>query len=336
MRGLLLVNLGTPDAPTTEAVRRFLRAMLSDPKVMDMPAWGRWLLLNAVILPFRPARSAHAYRQVWTERGSPLLAHSFDLVSELARASDDQVLVQVGMRYGNPSMATALEALRAKGVDELVVFPLYPQEADSTTGTVRAWLDAHLAAHWPQVKVRYVPPFFREEGFLDAFVQVARPVLAAAKPEHVLFSFHGLPKKHLRRVSPACRADDECCAALGEANAHCYRAQALHTARQLASRLALAEGGWTATFQSRLGGGWIGPFTDATVDALAARGVKRLAVMCPAFVADCLETLEEIGLRAREQFRQQGGEELVLVPSLNAHPAWVRAVLELAGRASPA
>ena len=334
--GLLLVNLGTPDAPTTRAVRRYLAEFLSDPRVLDGNPVGRWLLLHGVILRFRPAKSAHAYRSIWdAERGSPLLAHSRDLAAGVARALGDGWVVELAMRYGRPAIAAALERLRAAAVDRIVVFPLFPQYAASSTATAVARVMELAATGWDVPAIDVVPAFHADAGFLAAWQAVAAPALEAARADHVLFSFHGLPERQIRKSDPSgdCLRDG-CCERLGAANAGCYRAQCYATARALAERLGVAD--YTVCFQSRLGRTpWIQPHTDALIAELATKGVKRLAVLCPAFVADCLETLEEIGIRARAQWKAAGGEELVLVPSLNATPAWVDAVAALAERHAP-
>jgi len=332
-QGLLLINLGTPEAPTPAAVRRYLAEFLSDPRVLDMNAVGRWFLLHGVILRTRPAQSAAAYQKVWTEQGSPLLVHSLALAEGVAEELGAGFQVELAMRYGQPSIPAALERLRRHGVRDIVVLPLYPHAAASSTGTSVERVYQELSKDWDAPRVRVVPPFYDAPGFLDAFAAVARPVLSAAKADHVLFSFHGLPEQHIRKsdwTAKHCLAGPDCCAQLSALNAHCYRAQAFHTARALAGRLKLDASGFTVTFQSRLRGKWIEPYTDVVLVELAQRGVKRLAVMCPAFVADCLETLEEIGIRARESFKAAGGEELTLVPSLNARPDWVREVARLA------
>lgn len=337
-RGLLLVNLGTPDAPTTSAVRRYLREFLSDPRVVDLPAWARWLLLNLVILPLRPRRSAEAYRKVWTAEGSPLLANSRKLAEAVADALEGELTVKLAMRYGRPSISEALEGFRRAGVESIVVLPLYPQYAASSAGSTVARVYELAGQGWDALPVRVVPPFFHSAGFLDAFAEVARPALAEAKPEHVLFSFHGLPERQVHRSAgpgAPCFTSGTCSAQLTAANARCYRAQCFHTARELARRLALDEDRFSVAFQSRLGRTpWIKPHTDQVLVELPARGVKRVAVVEPSFVADCLETLEEIGLRGAESFRAAGGEQLTLVPSLNAHPAWVAEVVRLARAAA--
>lgn len=342
--GLLLVNLGTPEAPTTPAVRRYLRQFLGDPRVLDINRVGRTLLLEGVILPFRPKKSAHAYRQIWdAERGSPLLYHGRDLVRGVGERLGTGWIVELGMRYGQPSLASALERLCAADVDRIVVLPMFPQYASSSTGSALEELYRAAAARINVPPLIVIPAFFDHPGFLDAFAAVAAPRLAEVAPDHVVFSFHGLPERHCRASDPTGRhclpvaggSYGACCETIVAANRHCYRAQCVATARGLASRLGLAPERTTLAFQSRLGRvPWIKPYTDVVLPELLAKGVKRFAVMCPAFVADCLETIEEIGLRARAMVADGGGE-LTLIPSLNASPGWVDTVAGLASAAAP-
>ena len=333
--GLLLINLGTPDEPTAPAVRRYLREFLGDPRVLDIGAVGRAALLNLVILPRRPKQSAAAYRTVWDpQRGSPLLYHSQDLAAGVAAKLGDGWRVELAMRYGRPSIGEGLTALERAGVDRVVVLPLFPQYASSSTGTAIARVMELAAERWNVPALDFVPPFFDDPGFLTAFERVAQPVLEQVQPDHVLFSYHGLPVRQIAKTDTAgahCFQSTTCCDSL--ANPHCYRAQCFATTRELAARLALPAERYTVCFQSRLGRTpWIEPFTDVEIERLAKQGHKRLAVLCPAFVADCLETLEEIGVRLREQWQAAGGEELTLVPSLNATPAWIDAVSAMAER----
>ncbi len=330
--GLLLVNLGTPDAPTTPAVRRYLREFLSDPKVIDVNRLARFLLVNGIIAPFRSPRSAAAYRLIWTDEGSPLLVHGRRL-TDAVRERLIGTPVELAMRYGRPTIDDALGRLAAAGVRRVVCFPLYPQNADSSVGSTVAALEAAARRSKADLTVEFVPPFFDATPFIESAAAVGRPVLAALDPDHVLFSFHGLPERHVRkadRTGEHCLAAEICCAAITDANRGCYRAQSFETARRLAAALDLAGDAWSVAFQSRLGRTpWIRPFTDEVVPALARRGVRRLAVFCPAFVADCLETLEEIGLRAAASFRSAGGDRLELVPCVNADPRWADGVVEL-------
>jgi ferrochelatase len=333
--GLLLINLGTPDEPTTPAVRRYLREFLGDPRVLDIGAMGRAMLLNLIILPTRPAKSAHAYASIWDpKRGSPLMYHSQDLAAAVAEQLGAAWHVELAMRYGSPSLASALDKLADAEVERIVVLPLFPQYASSSTGTAQARVMELAGQCWNVPPLDFVPAFYDDPGFLDAFAAVARPRLAEFRPDHVLFSFHGLPVRQIvktDRTKKVCFKTETCCDRLD--NPHCYRAQSFATARGLAQRLDLTAERYTICFQSRLGRTpWIEPYTDHVLDKLAHGGTKRLAVLCPAFVADCLETVEEIGIRARQQFKGGGGEELILVPSLNATRPWVDAVCAMASR----
>ncbi len=333
MNGLVLMNVGTPDAPRPREVRRYLREFLGDPHVVDINPVGRWMLLNLIILPFRPRKSAEAYEKIWTEAGSPLLVHGRELAARVEETLGGGWRVELAMRYGSPSVAEAVDRLERAGVTRFVLFPLYPQHATATTTTTVEHFVEVLArrGHVPPFAV--VPPFYDHPSFVRAFAQVGRPVLEEKRPDHVLMSFHGLPERQVTRLDRTgahCLGAETCCDAIVEANRHCYRAQCFATARALAAELGIPEDGYTVTFQSRLGRTpWIRPYSDLVIPELARQGKKRLVVFCPAFVTDCLETLEEIGLRGRDSFREAGGEELTLVPSLNAHPAWVGAVAEL-------
>lgn len=337
MNGLLLVNLGTPDAPTTRAVRRYLREFLWDRRVLDINPVGRAALLYGIILPFRPKKSAAAYRAIWgrgvAPETSPLLHWGRALSAAVSAELGDGWKVALGMRYGSPSIASALDELLAHDLDRLVVVPLYPQYASSSTGST-------LEKVLELVKGRpVVPPlslirdFHADPGFIGAVTDVARPELDAFRPDHVLISFHGVPERHVRATDPTgahCLATPTCCDAPCPANAACYRAQSFATARAIAARLGLPDGGWSVAFQSRLGRvPWIRPYTDEVLVELAKAGTRRLAVLTPSFVADCLETLEEIGIRAEEDFKAAGGEALHAVPCVNAHPSWAGALADL-------
>ena len=329
-KGILLLNLGTPDSPEVPDVRRFLAEFLTDPLVIELPAPLRFLLVHGVILPFRPKKSAAAYKKIWTERGSPLRYHGDDLAAMVEQQTGRKTAI--GMRYGNPSVASALDKLTDSGVRTAHVVPLFPQYSEAAWVTVVE--AAKTAARERQVELEIVAPFFEHPGFLDAFATLFREHTADLAPDRVLMSFHGLPVTHLRRTdrSPGgrCLTDPSCCDAIDARNEYCYRAQCFATARGLANRLHLEKGSYDVTFQSRLGRRpWIKPFTDEQIRALAQSGSKRLAVICPSFVADCLETTEEIGMAARASFIEHGGEELTLVPCLNSEDSWVDAVVSM-------
>jgi ferrochelatase len=327
---VLLVNLGTPRSPRPRDVRRYLREFLSDPRVLDMPAPLRFLLLELVILPFRPRRSALAYQKIWTPAGSPLLVHGRALASALAAELGEGYAVELAMRYGEPSIREALEKLAARTPVRLIALPLYPQYSTAATGSSLAKLASEHARLGGLPPLETLDAFYAEPAFIAAFAEVARERLAAFRPDFVLFSYHGLPERQLTALDRSgrhCLATPGCCDAIGTANRDCYRAQCFATTRALAASLALTPERFATSFQSRLGRTpWIRPYTDLLLPELAAKGVRRLAILCPAFVADCLETLEEIGIRARAQWRALGGDELLLVPSLNAEPAWTQAI----------
>ncbi|MGE0710021.1 MAG: ferrochelatase [Planctomycetota bacterium] len=335
--GLLLINLGTPAAPETPEVRDYLGQFLDDPRVIDIAEWKRWLILNLFILRSRPPESARAYQKIWTERGSPLLFHTQDLRDAVAARLGPEVPVAVGMRYGEPSIATGLAELARAGVDQVVALPLYPQYASSSTGTALEELYAQAGKSDHVIPLAVVPPFYDHPAFVRALTEVSAPALREARAERVLVSFHGLPERHVRRSGPLCLEQPDCCLRIGPENRTCYRAHCYATARALATSLELPDGGWEVAFQSEVPGKdpWIKPNTQARIRELAAEGVKRLAIVAPSFVADCLETLEELALRAAEEFRELGGEELVVVPCLNAAPVWADAVVELARACAP-
>lgn len=330
LTGVLLVNLGTPDAPDTKSVRRYLRQFLSDPRVVTMPAPLRWLLLNLVILPTRPRRSAEAYQKVWTAEGSPLLVHSRALARGVASELGDAYRVELAMRYGEPSIEAGLRALRAAAVERVLVLPLFPQYASSVTDSVEAEVERLVGRLGAFPPVEFLGAFFDDPGFIEPWAALAGPGLAEFGADHVLFSFHGLPEDQIRASdlqSGHCLSSASCCDAPGTSLPKCYRAQCYRTADALTRALALDAETTSLSFQSRLGPRpWIRPFTDEVVEDLARAGHKRLAVFCPSFVADCLETLEEIGMRLTEQWREAGGEALWLAPCPNGDPSFAASV----------
>lgn len=331
LTGVLLLQLGTPDSPSVPDVRRYLREFLSDPRVLDMPAPARALLLNAVILPFRPRRSAEAYEKIWTEDGSPLTLHTAALSAGVQSVVGDTYRVVYAMRYRNPSIEEALDAL--VGCRRIIVLPLFPQYASAAGGSAVEKTLGLLAGGWNIPEIRVLGAFYDHPGFLKAAAAVARPLLSSFRPDHTLFSHHGLPEKQVRRGDTSkgwCLATDACCDGIVGDNRFCYRAQCYATTRGLAAELDLEDGAHSTSFQSRLAGQkWIEPYTDRVLPALYERGVRRIAVLTPSFTADCLETLEEIGIRGRAQWEGLGGEEMLLVPCVNATPTWVGAVAEM-------
>lgn len=338
MNGLLLVNLGTPDAPTTAAVRRYLAEFLWDHRVLSIPAVPRALLLYGAILPFRPAKSAEAYRKVWDPvTGSPLLHHSEALTGAVRAALGQGWTVALGMRYGKPGLAGALQTLEDAGCERIFVQPLYPQYASSSTGSTVERLMGLAAARPATPNLSVLPEFYDDPDFIAAFAEIARPQLQAFAPDHVLMSYHGLPEDQVKATQLGagghCLSTPSCCDRIETVNSRCYRAQCFATTRALSAALGLRPEQVTVSFQSRLGRTpWIKPYTDVLLPELAAQH-KKLAVLCPSFVADCLETLEEIGVRAKEEYAALGGAlELIACP--NSSPRWVQAIADRARRAA--
>lgn len=336
--GVLLVNTGTPRSPQTADVRRYLAQFLNDPRVIDMHPVGRWLLLNLIILPFRPAKSAHAYRAIWTPRGSPLLCHGEDLATRLQAVLGDGAEVRLAMQFGEPSVPAALDAWASAGIDRVIAVPLFPQFAAASFGSAEAAVLSDAARRWTTPSLQVVPPFWQEPEYLDAVAASIRTVLERDHPDHLLLSYHGVPERHCTRTDTTgqhCLKQDTCCSNLLTANRNCYRAQCMATSRALVQRLGLPEDKVSVAFQSRLGRTrWIQPATDARLLELAKQGVRKLAVAEPSFVADCLETLEEIGIRGREDFRAAGGEDLILVPALNASQTWAEGLAAIIRRST--
>jgi ferrochelatase len=319
--GVLLLNIGTPDSTSTRDVRRYLREFLSDPRVIDIHPVGRWLLLNLVILPFRPKASGAAYRKIWTEEGSPLLVNTrrqaAALESALAKRWRGSVKVALGMRYGEPSIAAALKTLGGWGARRVLVLPLYPQYSATTTASTYDALFEALAAERCVPDLRIVSRYHDHPGYIDA---LAASVVAAREQNghhgRLLFSFHGLPRRY-------CDAGDP------------YYEQCLETARLVAARLDEAPDNWAVAFQSRVGRErWLQPYTESLLCEWGKSGVRAVQVLCPGFSADCLETLEEIAIRAADLFRSCGGESLQYIPALNDDPEHIAALADIVIRQS--
>ena len=314
--GALLVNLGTPDAPTPAAIRRFLAEFLWDPRVVEAPRWLWWLALHGVILRVRPARSAHAYRQIWTPQGSPLLLHTRALVDGVRGNLQRQLAATVvlGMSYGSPGIPAALEELRRAGVRRLVVLPLYPQYSCTTTASVFDRVTS-LLQRWRWVpELRFIGNYHDEPAYVDAIAASILEHWRTHERGHLLFSFHGVPRRYLLAGDP-------------------YHCQCQKTARLVADRLGLDAGAWTVSFQSQVGRDeWLRPYTDETLPRLAREGQRRISIVCPGFATDCLETLEEIAIRNRALFMGNGGEVCDYIPALNASDAHAGLLADLIAR----
>jgi len=316
--GILLANLGTPDRPDSAALRKYLREFLWDRRVVEVPRPIWWIILNLIIVPFRSPRSAEAYRRVWTERGSPLLFHTLDLARAMEHEFErgqPQVRVYPAMRYGRPGIAEALEQAREDNVQRLIVLPMYPQYSATTTASVFDGLANTLKKVRWLPELRFVTHYHYDEAWVEAVADRIRAhQKTRGKPERLIFSFHGIPKKYLLKGDP-------------------YYCECQSSARRIAERLKLNPKEWLVTFQSRLGREeWLKPYTDDTLLGLVGEGVKHVQVVCPGFAVDCLETIDEIGLENREAFEDAGGENLDYIPALNAEPDHARVLTELCWR----
>jgi ferrochelatase len=311
--GVLLVQLGTPDAPTSPALRRYLKEFLSDPRVIEVPRFRWWFILRLFILPFRPAQSAAKYRRIWNEQtGSPLL-HITRLQTDALQRLLPDVPVRFGMQVGNPPVADVVREMVQGGVERLLVLPMYPQFSATSAGSAYDSVFKAVMRLRRMPAVRVVPPYYEHPAYLDAVTAVIREDLARLpwEPEHYLLSFHGIPIKYAQRGDP-------------------YATHVKRTTARLIERLGWPRDRWTQTFQSLFGRDrWLRPYTEETLRRLAGRGVRRVFVAMPGFTTDCLETLDEIGYEAREAFRHAGGEELRACPCLNDHPAWIEALRTL-------
>lgn len=334
--GVLLVNLGSPDSTSVADVRKYLREFLMDARVLDAPWPLRWCVVNLAILPKRPAESAEAYKKIWTSEGSPLVATSRNVRRELQRRLGGEAAVELAMRYQSPGIGPAITRLREQGVTELLVIPLFPHYAMSSFETAAVRAQEAAARMAPEMKVKVVAPYFDDPGYIASLVASAEDFLEAGY-DHLLFSFHGLPERHMRKANPGhCLASPNCCDNPGPALPTCYRAQCFATVRAFVAAAGVPQDKHSVSFQSRLGREpWLKPYTDAEFVRLAKTGAKKLLVMCPAFVSDCLETLEEIAMRGRGVFLGAGGQEFGLIPCLNEHPRWIDALEKMVLREFP-
>jgi ferrochelatase len=330
MKGILLVNLGTPDSSKVGDVRKYLREFLSDGRVIDINPIGRFLLVNLIIAPFRSPKSAKEYRKLWTEKGSPLKFHSVELAKLLQESLGNEYVVELGMRYQSPSVESVLERLRAKNVKSLLVVPLFPQYASATNGSVHEEV-MRILSSWQLIPTTtFVDAFPTQPTMIEAYAENGRRYMEKERYDHFLFTYHGLPERQLKKADKECLVGGECCAVFSDRNRLCYRAQCFETSRKLAKALGISDKEYTVSFQSRLGRDpWIKPYTDGVIEKLVEKGYKKVLAFSPSFVADCLETTVEIGETYAEFFHEKGGEKLQLVESLNTSPTWVKALKEI-------
>ena len=333
-QGVLLVNLGSPDSPSVGDVRKYLREFLMDPRVLDMPWFYRSLLVYGCILPFRPRQSAEAYRKIWQPEGSPLVITSKKVRAELQRRMP--LPIELAMRYQNPSIESAIRSLQNQGVTELLLIPLFPHYAMSSFESAVERVKEVLVRCAPGIALTTARPYYEDPDYIEALVASASDWLKDGY-DHLLFSFHGLPEKHMRKADPTrshCLMAENCCLAPSPAHATCYRAQCFKTVAAFVKKAGVTK--YSVAFQSRLGRDpWLKPYTDYELVRLAETGIKKLLVICPAFVSDCLETLEEIALRGRDTFLAAGGTECALIPCLNEHPLWIAALEKMVARLTP-
>jgi protoporphyrin/coproporphyrin ferrochelatase len=328
---ILLINLGTPNDPGPSAVARYLGQFLNDRRVIDIHPVARFFLVNFVIIPFRSFRSSKLYKAIWTGQGSPLLLHTIELRNKLRKQLPASFLIECAMRYQEPSIASALESIRLQHPDRIKVIPLYPQYASSSTGSTLEEV-MRCVRKWEVIPaMEFISKFYDHPAFLKAVAQVTSKFDITAF-DHVIFSYHGLPERQILKASVSygktCSLGD-CCNVVNDTNRYCYRAACFETTRRLVSALNIPSGKFTTSFQSRLNDKWLKPYSDKVIEDFGRSGLKRLLVLSPAFVADCLETIYEIGVEYNEIFRHHGGENVTLVPALNATDVWVEALAEI-------
>lgn len=339
--GVLLINLGTPDSPKTADVRKYLGQFLNDPRVIDINPIERFILVNGIIVPFRSSKSAKLYEKIWTKEGSPLLINSIRQKELLQKELGHQFVVELGMRYQSPSIESALNKLREAQVEKIIIIPLYPQYASSSTGSSVEEAMRILKKWEVTPSIEVISKFYDNPDFIEACIDVAKKHLSPKEDgdkkifeyDYFIFSYHGLPERHIMKSAAHYGKDicklGTCCDVITKNNQYCYRANCFETTRQLVKGLNIPEGKYETTFQSRLSDKWIKPYSDKVVEQKAKEGKKNILIFSPAFVADCLETIYEIGIEYNEIFIKHGGEKIQLVESLNDSPKWIDALKKM-------
>ncbi|WP_037318517.1 ferrochelatase [Salegentibacter sp. Hel_I_6] len=325
-KGVLMVNLGSPKSTDPKDVKNYLDEFLMDERVIDVPYWARVLLVRGIVLNTRPKKSAEAYQKIWWDEGSPLIVLSERLQNKIDK--NTSVPIALAMRYGEPSIKAGLQELHDKGVDEVLLFPLYPQFAMATTETILVLAEELRKEFFPKMQFTTVPPFYNHSDYIRVLAESIAEKLKGKDFQHLLFSYHGVPERHIRKsdvTKSHCKIDGSCCQTASAAHQFCYRHQCYETTRLVAEYLELKENSYSVSFQSRLGfDPWLQPYTDRTIERFGKQGMKKLAIVTPAFVSDCLETLEEIAMEGEEIFHEVGGEEFTVVPCLNDRNDWVK------------
>ena len=327
-KGILLINLGSPQSTEVGDLRKYLDEFLMDERVIDKPWLLRALLVKGIIVPFRAPKSAEAYKKIWTKEGSPLIVHTQELKNSLQQEIEEPV--EIAMRYGNPTPESAFDALlkRELAIEEVVVLPLYPHYAMSSYETAVENVKESYQKKKYSFKLTFIPPFYNDPDYLRALSENIKPYLNQSY-DQILFSYHGIPGRHVRKSDVTgchCLNSGNCCEVDSPAHAFCYRHQIRTTTKLVTEMLNIPENKYSISFQSRLGKGWLTPFTDIRLQELPGEGIKNLLIICPAFVSDCLETLEEIAMRGKEIFMNAGGESFTMIPCLNTNPLWVKAI----------
>lgn len=330
-KGIIIVNLGSPESTKVSDVRKYLNQFLMDGRVIDKPWLLRTLLVRGIIVPFRASGSAKAYKEIWTDEGSPLILQTEELKNALQDISEYPV--EMSMRYGNPTPEAAFNTLLKKvpDLEEVIVFPLYPHYAMSSYETAVEFMKEYHKKKRYSFKLKFVDAYFKEPAYINALSESMRPYLSRHF-DHLLFSYHGVPERHIHKSDITgchCLKVENCCEIDSAAHQFCYRHQVTMTTKLVMEKLQVDAGKYSISFQSRLGGGWLTPYTDIRLKELPAKGIKNLLIVCPAFVSDCLETLEEIEMQGRQIFLEAGGESYTMIPCLNAHPLWVKAIASM-------
>jgi len=329
-KGVLLLNIGSPVSYDVPDVKKYLKTFLMDPDIISIPFFVRWPLVHGIIVPRRGEYSAANYKKIWLEgEGSPLTVYTQRFAAQLQEDLGSDYVVKVGMRYSPPGIAQALQEFAAESIDSLTLAPLYPQYAEATTGSSLKEVERLMNRMGLKIPTTTLPPFYAHKAFVDPTVKVIKETLQDEQVDHYLFSFHGLPESQVRKVS-GCLVSQDCCFEKSACAKKCYRAQCYASATAIAEAMGIPGSHWSVAFQSRLGRGeWLKPATDHTIELLAQSGKKKIAVVCPSFVADCIETLEEIGIGGSELFKEKGGDTYVLIPCLNDSPEWTHNFAQL-------
>jgi len=326
MKGVLLVNLGSPESTNPKDVKKYLDEFLMDERVIDVPWLLRAFIVKGIVLNTRPKKSAAAYQKIWWEEGSPLIVLSERLQEKIDQFTE--VPISLAMRYGKPNIEQGLKELSAKGVDEVLLLPLYPQFAMATTETILVLAEELQKEKFPQMKLTTLPPFYNRPDYIEVLSRSIAEKIENLDYEHLLFSYHGVPERHIKKsdiTKSHCQIDGTCCKTPSPAHQFCYRHQCYETTRLVAEKLDLNPDAFSTSFQSRLGfDPWLQPYTDRTIEKFALNGMKKMAIVTPAFVSDCLETLEEIAMEGEEIFHENGGKEFTVIPCLNDREDWVK------------